>query len=74
MVCGDGIDPIGFALWAADTYLTDYRRAVATCVAAGGDVDTTAAIVGGIVAGYVGTAGIPAEWYARREPLPGWLT
>ncbi|WP_222598398.1 ADP-ribosylglycohydrolase family protein [Lentzea tibetensis] len=33
---------------------------------AGGDVDTTAAIVGGIV-------GRPLEnWLARREPLPDW--
>lgn len=36
-----------------------------------GDMDTTAAIVGGVVALAVGRAGLPAEWLARREPLPG---
>ncbi|HMA35755.1 MAG TPA: ADP-ribosylglycohydrolase family protein [Chloroflexia bacterium] len=34
------------------------------------DMDTTCAIVGGIVALYTGLAGIPAEWRASREPLP----
>jgi ADP-ribosylglycohydrolase len=36
----------------------------------GGDVDTTCAMAGGIVAGAVGAGGIPAEWRAAREPLP----
>jgi ADP-ribosylglycohydrolase len=36
----------------------------------GGDIDTTCAIVGGIVVGAVGLAGIPADWRASREPLP----
>lgn len=57
----------------ADTYLTNYRLAVVTCVGAGGDVDTTAAIVGGVVAAHLGIEGIPAEWYANRETLPDWL-
>jgi ADP-ribosylglycohydrolase len=37
-----------------------------------GDVDTTAAIVGGIVGAYKGKGvnGIPATWLASREPLP----
>ncbi|AYF78632.1 ADP-ribosylglycohydrolase family protein [Nocardia yunnanensis] len=64
-------DTVPFALWVAATYLADYRAAIATCVAAGGDTDTTAAIVGGIVAAY--TAGPPAPWLAAREPLPVWL-
>jgi ADP-ribosylglycohydrolase len=42
-------------------------------VEAGGDVDTTAAIVGGIVAAAVGRAGIPPDWRTNREPLPAWV-
>ena len=39
-----------------------------------GDRDTTCAIVGGIVACFVGAAGIPAAWLHAREPLPDWKT
>ncbi|MFD4459359.1 ADP-ribosylglycohydrolase family protein [Nocardia sp. NPDC058480] len=71
-------DTVPFTLWAAATYLDDYPAAVLACVEAGGDADTTAAIVGGIVAAHTGTGnrertrGIPAEWLAAREPLPEW--
>jgi ADP-ribosylglycohydrolase len=64
-------DTVPFALWAAATHLDDYRAAVLACVEAGGDVDTTGAIVGGVVASFTGRAGIPAGWLANREPLPG---
>jgi ADP-ribosylglycohydrolase len=57
----------------ADRYLDDYPAAVAACVVAGGDVDTTAAIAGGVVAAYTGIEGIPGDWIACREPLPAWL-
>lgn len=73
-------DTVPFALWAAATFLHDYRAAIVACVRAGGDVDTTSAIVGGIVAAYTGTgdrpgrAGIPADWLAAREALPEWAT
>lgn len=65
-------DTVPFALWVAATYLDDYRSAVRACIQAGGDMDTTAAIVGGIVAAYTGRtdAGIPAAWLRNREPLP----
>jgi len=33
-----------------------------------GDVDTTCAIVGGIVA--LNTPELPQEWLSQREPLP----
>jgi hypothetical protein len=42
----------------------------ADCGSVGGDIATTCAIVGGIVVGAVGLAGIPADWRASREPLP----
>jgi ADP-ribosylglycohydrolase len=38
-------------------------------IRAGGDIDTTAAIVGGIVALAVQADGIPADWLAEREEL-----
>ena len=63
-------DTVPFAVWCAATYLTDYADGLWACGAVGGDVDTTCAMVGGIVVGAVGRDGIPAEWYAAREPLP----
>lgn len=71
-------DTVPFALWVAATYLHDYPTAITACVRAGGDVDTTAAIVGGIVAAFTGLAdrtgvtGVPADWLRSREPLPHW--
>ncbi|MFD0000488.1 ADP-ribosylglycohydrolase family protein [Nocardia sp. NPDC127526] len=71
-------DTVPFTLWVAATHLHDYPTAITTCIAAGGDVDTTGAIVGGIVAAFTGSTdrpgvtGIPAAWLAAREPLPGW--
>jgi ADP-ribosylglycohydrolase len=65
-------DTVPFALWTAARWLGDYPAAIHACVEAGGDVDTTAAIVGGIVATYTGhgPGGIPPSWLERREPLP----
>ncbi|MGC4893608.1 ADP-ribosylglycohydrolase family protein [Micromonospora sp. DT31] len=70
-------DTVPFTLWVAATRLSDYPAAIRACVEVGGDVDTTAAIVGGIVAAYAGVGapgGVPEGWLAAREPLPGWLT
>ncbi|MFB8277511.1 ADP-ribosylglycohydrolase family protein [Nocardia colli] len=73
-------DTIPFTLWAAATFLDDYPSAITACVEAGGDADTTAAIVGGIVAAHTGIGrrgdirGIPEQWLAAREPLPAWAT
>jgi ADP-ribosylglycohydrolase len=66
-------DTVPFALWVADRFLDDYPGALAACIAAGGDVDTTCAIAGGVVAAYTGVDGIPPGWLASREPLPPWL-
>ncbi|MFI5715248.1 ADP-ribosylglycohydrolase family protein [Nocardia sp. NPDC051750] len=73
-------DTVPFTLWAAATFLEDYPAAVRACIEAGGDVDTTAAIVGGMVAAHTGignrgeTRGVPEQWLAAREELPGWAT
>lgn len=40
----------------------DIRSAILDVVSCGGDTDTTAAIVGGIVGASVGSSGIPKEW------------
>ena len=69
-------DTVPFTLWVAARHLDDYPAAIRACVEAGGDVDTTAAIVGGIVATYTGVGGpggVPTDWLAAREPLPDWL-
>ncbi|MFE9581780.1 ADP-ribosylglycohydrolase family protein [Nocardia sp. NPDC006044] len=71
---------VPFTMWVAATHLADYPSAITTCIAADGDIDTTSAIVGGIVAAYTGTAtnsgptiGVPPAWLAAREPLPQWF-
>jgi len=66
-------DSVPFAIWVAARHLDDYPAAITACVAGGGDVDTTAAMAGGIVAAYTGVDGIPAGWLAAREPLPNWV-
>jgi ADP-ribosylglycohydrolase len=66
-------DSVPFAIWVAAQHLDDYPAAITACVAGGGDVDTTAAMAGGIVAAYTGVDGIPAAWLAAREPLPKWV-
>ena len=63
-------DTVPFCLWCAFHHLDCYEDALWTCVSAGGDVDTTAAIVGGIVALAVGHKGVPDTWRQCREPLP----
>ncbi|MFI9364670.1 ADP-ribosylglycohydrolase family protein [Kitasatospora sp. NPDC053057] len=65
-------DTVPYALWCAARHLTDYPAAVWEAIAAGGDMDTVAAITGGVVAACTGTVGIPAAWMAAREPLPTW--
>lgn len=71
-------DTVPFALWTAATYLDNYPEAIMACIRAGGDVDTTGAIVGGIVAAYTGigdqpgSIGLPPAWLRAREALPPW--
>lgn len=52
--------PIALHVWLC--HPTDYRSAVLEAVRCGGDTDTVAAIVGGIVGARVGRGGIPQEW------------
>ncbi|MFH8617054.1 ADP-ribosylglycohydrolase family protein [Streptomyces sp. NPDC017979] len=65
-------DTVPFALWSAARSLDDFERAFWTTAQVGGDVDTTCAIVCGVVA--AGQAGRPgAHWLERTEELPSWL-
>jgi ADP-ribosylglycohydrolase len=65
-------DTVPFTLWCAARHLDDFTAAMWTTVSGLGDRDTTCAIVGGIVALYVGEAGIPQEWLQARESLTEW--
>jgi len=65
-------DTVPFALWSAARYLGDYEGAIWNTACAYGDIDTNCAIVGGIVAMYVGCKGLPSDWLRWREPLPQW--
>jgi ADP-ribosylglycohydrolase len=74
--CGQRIsamDTVPYAVWCAAWHLADLTEALWATALAGGDVDTTCAIVGGIVAARTGLSGVPAEWLAAREPLPTWV-
>lgn len=59
-------DTVPFCLWVAAKHLGNYERAVWETIQVGGDIDTNAAIVGGIV-GLI--CDPPGEWLARREEL-----
>jgi ADP-ribosylglycohydrolase len=63
-------DTVPFAIWCALRFLGDYEAALWCCCDVGGDIDTTCAMVGGIVVGATGLAGIPVLWRHAREPLP----
>ncbi|MEU6862862.1 ADP-ribosylglycohydrolase family protein [Streptomyces sp. NPDC046876] len=65
-------DTVPFALWSAARSLDDFERAFWTTAQVGGDVDTTCAIVGGVL-GACGETALPAAWLARTESLPDWL-
>lgn len=72
---GSGIsaqDTVPLVLWSAGEQLDNYEEAIWQTASAGGDVDTTCAMVGGIVALYTGIEGIPPKWIESREPLPDW--
>jgi ADP-ribosylglycohydrolase len=63
-------DTVPFAVWAAARHADDLTRALWATVEGCGDIDTTCAIAGGIVAARTGVGGVPPKWRERREPLP----
>lgn len=65
-------DTVPFALWSAARGLGAYERAIWSTAQVGGDMDTTCAIAGGVVA--AGEGGAPSDaWLERTEALPGWV-
>jgi ADP-ribosylglycohydrolase len=63
-------DTVPFVLWSSARQLGNYEEALWDTASGFGDMDTTCAMVGGIVAMYTGADGIPAEWRRCREALP----
>jgi ADP-ribosylglycohydrolase len=63
-------DTVPYALWCAARHLDDLVEALWATASAGGDVDTTCAIVGGVIAGRTGLGTVPGEWLEACEPLP----
>ncbi len=62
-------DTVPFCLWMAAHYLDRFVEALGKTVSVGGDCDTNAAIVCGIVALSAGRESIPAEWLKARETV-----
>lgn len=48
----------------------DYDQAITEAIACGGDTDTVAAIIGGIVGANVGKTGIPEDWLENLKDWP----
>ncbi|MFE5209504.1 ADP-ribosylglycohydrolase family protein [Streptomyces sp. NPDC056600] len=66
-------DTVPFAVWSATRHADDLTEALWHTAEGFGDVDTTCAVVGGIVAARTGVGDAPADWRGRREPLPAWV-
>jgi ADP-ribosylglycohydrolase len=65
-------DTVPFALWSAARALADYETGFWSTAQAGGDVDTTCAVAGGVIAAGPGGAP-PPRWWEATERLPAWL-
>lgn len=65
-------DTVPYALWSAARGLDDFERVFWTTAQVGGDVDTTCAIAGGVVASAT-TGAPPPAWLDQTEELPDWL-
>ena len=60
--------PVAIHAWLQ--HQSDYSTAIQEVISCGGDADTTAAIVGGIVGTHVGPEGIPKEWQTELCDWP----
>ncbi|MEU2659906.1 ADP-ribosylglycohydrolase family protein [Streptomyces sp. NPDC007325] len=65
-----GPDTVPYALWCAAGHLDDLHEGLWATVEGRGDIDTTCAIAGGVIAARTGTAALPDAWHAAREALP----
>lgn len=74
--CGariSAMDTVPYAIWCAARHPHDLVEALWVTASAGGDVDTTCAIVGGIVGASAGLGQVPTDWLAACQPLPPWV-
>jgi ADP-ribosylglycohydrolase len=62
-------DTVPFCIWMAAHRPRHFVEAIGKTISAGGDCDTNAAIVGGIVALSAGRNSIPIEWLKTREAI-----
>ncbi len=60
--------PIAIHAWLS--HPENYHDAILAVIKCGGDTDTTAAIVGGIVGSRVGKLGIPTDWLTNLAEFP----
>lgn len=66
-------DTVPFAVWSAAHHLDNLTDALWSTAEGFGDVDTTCAITGGIVAARTGLRGVSARWLELAEALPEWV-
>jgi ADP-ribosylglycohydrolase len=69
-VTGYVLHTVPVALYAWLRHLGDFRAAVEAIILAGGDTDSTGAIVGGLAGATVGVHGLPREWLAGVAEWP----
>ena len=72
--CGYNVscqDTVPFTIWNACRCLHDFKEAFLSTLEVGGDCDTNAAIVGGIVTSYLGPKAIPKDWLRVTESPTG---
>lgn len=62
-------DTVPFCVWMAAHHLDRFIEAMGKTISVGGDCDTNAAIVCGIVTLSAGRESIPTEWLKAREPI-----
>lgn len=66
------LDTVPFCLWVVARHGHDFADACWTAAVAGGDIDTTCAIIGGILGARQRADAIPLDWLPHCEPLPDW--
>jgi len=62
-------DTVPFCVWMAAHHLNRFVEALGKTISVGGDCDTNAAIVCGILALSAGRESVPAEWLKTKEPI-----
>jgi ADP-ribosyl-[dinitrogen reductase] hydrolase len=69
-VSGHVSDTVAVAIHAWLSHQQNYSQAILAAIECGGDTDTTASIVGGIVGASAGWSGIPDTWLSGLSEFP----